>query len=141
LYKIWGLFDWANPDNPYPKDDSLSLIYTRTRLRCRRVLEHLFRVHSPEVFESIIDCWNQDKSVRIYLNPVLPHLDVVQVPPAAAFELVDVLIASAQSTVHMICESISTRISGVSEKTKKQAINPDLLVHLCSLLSLIEQIL
>jgi hypothetical protein len=42
--------------------------------------------------------------------------------------LVDVLIASAQSAVHMICESITCRISGVSEKTKKQAINPDLLV-------------
>jgi hypothetical protein len=28
----------------------------------------------------------------------------------------------------MICESITCRISGVSEKTKKQAINPDLLV-------------
>lgn len=51
-----------------------------------------------------------------------------QTPYEQAFELVDVLIASAQSAVHMICESITCRISGVSEKTKKQAINPDLLV-------------
>jgi len=44
----------------------------------------------------------------------------------AAFELVDVLISTAQNAVHMICESISCRMSGVSEKNKKQAINPNL---------------
>jgi hypothetical protein len=44
----------------------------------------------------------------------------------AAFELVDVLISSAQTAVHMICESISYRLSGVSEKSKKQAVNPNL---------------
>lgn len=39
-----------------------------------------------------------------------------------SFELVDVLIASAQNTVHMICESITCRISG----TRRRAINPNL---------------
>ncbi|KAJ6623058.1 Dopey, N-terminal-domain-containing protein [Mycena sp. CBHHK59/15] len=113
LYTVWATMSWSDPASWSSKDETLSLIYTRTRLRCRRVLEHLFRVQSAEVFESIIDCWNRE----------LPES---QIPYEQAFELVDVLIASAQSAVHMICESITCRISGVSEKTKKQAINPDL---------------
>ncbi|KAJ7665387.1 Dopey, N-terminal-domain-containing protein [Mycena polygramma] len=113
LYLVWSTLTWSDRELWSSKDDSLSLIYNRTRLRCRRVLEHLFRVQSAEVFESIIDCWNRE----------LPES---QVPYEQAFELVDVLVASAQSAVHMICESITCRISGVSEKTKKQAINPDL---------------
>ncbi|KAJ7687383.1 Dopey, N-terminal-domain-containing protein [Mycena rosella] len=113
LYLVWSTLVWSDREVWSSKDETLALIYTRTRLRCRRVLEHLFRVQSAEVFESIIDCWNRE----------LPES---QIPYEQAFELVDVLIASAQSAVHMICESITCRISGVSEKTKKQAINPDL---------------
>jgi len=37
-------------------------------------------------------------------------------------------MANAQNTVHMTCESIWCRISGISEKSKRQAINPDLSV-------------
>jgi len=44
----------------------------------------------------------------------------------AAFEAVDILMANTQNTVHMTCESIWCRISGISEKSKKQAINPNL---------------
>ncbi|KAJ7269339.1 Dopey, N-terminal-domain-containing protein [Mycena haematopus] len=113
LYLVWSTLLWSDREIWSSKDDSLSLIYTRTRLRCRRVLEHLFRVQSAEVFESIIDCWNRETPES-------------HIPYEQAFELVDVLIASAQSAVHMICESITCRVSGVSEKTKKQAINPDL---------------
>ncbi len=46
---------------------------------------------------------------------------------SSAFELTDVLIANAQSAVQMICDSISGRISGLLEKTRKQAMNPELL--------------
>jgi hypothetical protein len=60
LYSIWVTFESTNPQPRTPKDDSLSYIYNRTRGRCRRVLEHLFRAHSAEVLESIIDCWNND---------------------------------------------------------------------------------
>jgi len=64
LFCIWDGMVWAQPQSRTSKDDSLSLIYNRTRLRCRRVLEHLFQVHSAEVFESIVDCWNREGSVR-----------------------------------------------------------------------------
>jgi hypothetical protein len=50
------------------------------------------------------------------------------ISPDAAFELVDVLIANAQNVVHVICESITCRVSGTSEKSKRQAINPNLCV-------------
>ncbi|KAK0500731.1 Dopey, N-terminal-domain-containing protein [Armillaria luteobubalina] len=113
LYSIWGLLCWADPETRAPKDESTSLIYNRVRLRSRRVLEHLFRVQSPEVFEAVVDCWNKDAGV-------------VTAASSSAFELTDVLIASAQSAVHMICDSISGRISGLLEKTRKQAMNPEL---------------
>ncbi|KAG5643542.1 hypothetical protein DXG03_000683 [Asterophora parasitica] len=113
LYLVWGTLLWTNPTTRSSKDESLSLVYNRTRIRCRRVLEHLFRVQSVEVFESIVDCWSRDLP-----NPIMS--------PAAAFELLDVLVSSAQNAVHMICESILCRISGVSEKTRKHSINPNL---------------
>jgi hypothetical protein len=133
LFSIWATLAWTSPQPPKPKDESLSIIYNRTRLRCRRVLEHLFRVQSGEVFESIVDCWNRDIPfpVRRTYSSFIVEADRIQdskVPTDAAFELVDVLIANAQSVVHMICESISCRVSGISERTKKQAINPNLLV-------------
>ncbi|CAK5264480.1 unnamed protein product [Mycena citricolor] len=113
LYLVWSTLAWEERSTWSSKDETLELIYSRTRLRCRRVLEHLFRVQSAEVFESIIDYWNRE----------LPES---QLPYEQAFELVDVLISSAQGVVHMVCESITIRMTGVSEKTKKQAINPDL---------------
>lgn len=106
------------------------MIYTRTRLRCRRVLEHLFRVQSSEVFESIVDWWSRDLTVihfsslrrSVFIWPI----QLSATSPDAAFELVDVLVANAQNAVHIICESISVRLFGGSERSKKQALNPNL---------------
>lgn len=47
---------------------------------------------------------------------------------SAAFEIVDHLASSAQNVVHMICESISSRTPGLSDRTKKQAATPNLWV-------------
>ncbi|PFH49049.1 hypothetical protein AMATHDRAFT_5245 [Amanita thiersii Skay4041] len=112
LYTVWGSLVWNAPKDYSSSDDSLAFIYSRTRLRCRRVLEHLFRMQSAEVLESIIDCWNRGASTSV-ISPDVP------------FELVDVLIASAQSAVHMICECIMYRVSP-AERAKKQALNPNL---------------
>ncbi|KIM47693.1 hypothetical protein M413DRAFT_439360 [Hebeloma cylindrosporum] len=113
LYSFWASLIWKTPETWSPENDSLSMIYTRTRLRCRRVLEHLFRVQSSEVFESIVDWWSRD-------------LTLSATSPDAAFELVDVLVANAQNAVHIICESITIRLFGGSERSKKQALNPNL---------------
>ncbi|KAF9447031.1 hypothetical protein P691DRAFT_803039 [Macrolepiota fuliginosa MF-IS2] len=112
LYSIWSTLLWTKSETESARDESLSMIYNRTRVRCRRALEHLFRMQSAEVFESIVECWNRDK-------PTGPSAE-------AAFEIVDILVSNAQNAVHMTCESIWCRISGVSEKSKKQAINPNL---------------
>src|ERR1700683_4624277 len=61
LYSIWATLAWSKPSLWSSKDDSLSMIYSRTRVRCRRVLEHLFRMQSAEVLESIIECWGRDE--------------------------------------------------------------------------------
>ena len=48
------------------------------------------------------------------------------VETSTAYDLVDVLTASAQNAVHMLCESISCRTPGLSERTKKVAAFTDL---------------
>lgn len=55
---------WSEPETWSARDESLSLIHTKTRARCRRVFEHLFRVQSAEVLELIIECWSREHSVR-----------------------------------------------------------------------------
>ncbi|KAI0756510.1 Dopey, N-terminal-domain-containing protein [Daedaleopsis nitida] len=115
LYSMWDkLFlphegDWAS------REDSLSLIYSRARTRSRRVLEHLFRAHSTEVLEAVVDCWYEQ---------VLARPDKAET--SAAYDLVDVLTSSAQNAVHMLCESISCRTPGLSERTKKAVALGDL---------------
>src|ERR1700760_4687346 len=65
LYLIWGSTGWSEWENHSSKNASLALAYSKARNRSRRVLEHLFRTHSYEVFESIINCWNQGYDVCI----------------------------------------------------------------------------
>ncbi|KAH8991959.1 Dopey, N-terminal-domain-containing protein [Lactarius akahatsu] len=113
LYSVWAATAQTELRSSTPKYEMLSLVCTKTRTRCRRVFEHLFRLQPAEVLESIIDCWNSERSATS-----------LSVTPA--FELVDALAASAHNVVHMICESISCRISGLSDRNRKQVINPNL---------------
>ncbi|KAI8981167.1 Dopey, N-terminal-domain-containing protein [Trametes punicea] len=113
LYAIWDRFVITQDDRRGSQEESLSLIYVRARNRARRVLEHLFRVHSSEVLEAIIDCWHEQ-------NAAWP--DGVEM--SAAYDLVDILTASAQNAVHMLCESISSRTPGLLERMKKSAVLP-----------------
>ncbi|TDL20872.1 hypothetical protein BD410DRAFT_840852 [Rickenella mellea] len=43
--------------------------------------------------------------------------------PDVAFEIIDFLTSSAQNVVHMLCESILTRLSSGNERSRKEAIN------------------
>ncbi|KAG9313948.1 Dopey, N-terminal-domain-containing protein [Chiua virens] len=115
LFSIWINLIWTSPSTRRSEDDSLIMIYSRTRGRCRRVLEYLFRAYPSEVLEGVISCWERD----LNRHPKSPSSS-----ESAAFELVDILIASAHSAVHMICESIAIRSSGGSERSRKY-INPD----------------
>ncbi|KAE9401014.1 hypothetical protein BT96DRAFT_956680 [Gymnopus androsaceus JB14] len=112
LYLIWGTLAGQSPSTSHPEMNPWLSYTIEHGYACRRVLEHIFRVQSAEVFESIVDCWNRD-------------MFEYRVSADASFELIDVLVSSAQNVVHMICESISLRLSPPSEK-KKQATNPDL---------------
>ena len=91
------------------------MIYSRTRGRCRRVLEYLFRAYPAEVLEGVVSCWDRDLTL---------HSRDSKPAESAAFELVDVLIASAHSAVHMICESVVIRSSGGSERSRRY-VNPE----------------
>lgn len=116
LFATWVNLVWKDSNPKRPEDDSLSMIYGRTRARCRRVLEHLFRAHSGEVFDSVIICWERD--LTLYTSDSRQTED-------AAFELVDVLVANAPSAVHMICEGVTNRTSGAPGSMRKY-VNPNL---------------
>ncbi|KAJ8582095.1 hypothetical protein M405DRAFT_582865 [Rhizopogon salebrosus TDB-379] len=112
LLAIWVNMVWHDTSSLRPEVDSLSMIFNRAHSRCRRVLEHLFRAHPTEVLESIIECWDRDALLRSKSSDR---------PATGVFDLVDVLIANAQSAVHMICDSISVRNSNSSERSRKPA--------------------
>ncbi|KAH9982294.1 Dopey, N-terminal-domain-containing protein [Lactifluus volemus] len=113
LYAIWATMGQTKLRTSTSKHEMLSLICAKTRTRCGRLFEHFFRLQPSEVLESIVDCWNMERPLAS--SPIIP-----------AFELVDVLATNAHNVVHMICESISCRISGLSDKNRKQVINPNL---------------
>lgn len=115
LFALWVNFIWTSSPSKRSEDDSLAMIYSRTRGRCRRVLEYLFRAYPSEVLEGVVSCWDRDLTL---------HSRDSKSVESAAFELVDVLIASAHSAVHMICESIVIRSSGGSERNRRY-INPE----------------
>ncbi|CCM03665.1 uncharacterized protein FIBRA_05809 [Fibroporia radiculosa] len=51
LYALWDLLSERN-QTLWPFS-----VYGKTRGRCRKVLEHLFRAHAPEVIESVVAHW------------------------------------------------------------------------------------
>ncbi|KAG9123031.1 hypothetical protein FRC07_000333 [Ceratobasidium sp. 392] len=96
LHSLWIASAWNPSSPPHAMDESISLTYARSRLRCRKVLERIFRVHSAEVLEIIIECWDKGEDSIV--------------ATMRTFEIVDLLAASAQTVVHMICENISARL-------------------------------
>ncbi|KAI6154002.1 Dopey, N-terminal-domain-containing protein [Pisolithus tinctorius] len=110
LFAIWINLVWTAPSSRRSKDDSLSIIYSRTRARCRRALEHLSRAHPNEVLESLVICWDRDLTL---------HSRDPKQAEDATFELVDTLIASAHSAVHMVCESVGARTPGLAGGSRK----------------------
>ncbi|KAI6031355.1 Dopey, N-terminal-domain-containing protein [Pisolithus microcarpus] len=110
LFAIWINLVWTAPSSRRSEDGSLSVIYNRTRARCGRALEHLSRAHPNEVLESLVICWDRDLTLYSR-DPKLAE--------DAAFELVDTLISSAHSAVHMICESIVARTPGLPSGGRK----------------------
>ena len=63
LYAMWDKLIIPEGSHWASREESLALIYTRSRNRSRRVLEHLFRAHSSEVLEAVVDCWQEQVAV------------------------------------------------------------------------------
>ncbi|CAE6407081.1 unnamed protein product [Rhizoctonia solani] len=95
LHSLWIASAWNPSTPPHAVDESISLTYGRARMRCRKVFERVFRVQSADVLEILVDCWDKGESSS----------DMT----LRTFEIVDLLAASAQTVIHMLCESISTR--------------------------------
>ncbi|KAH9858301.1 Dopey, N-terminal-domain-containing protein [Lenzites betulinus] len=116
LYAMWDKLIIPQDGRWGSQEESLVLIHSRARTRTKRVLEHLFRAHSSEVLEAVVDCWH---------DQVLARPDSVDT--SSAYDLVDVLTANAQNAVHMLCESIACRTPGLLERTKRTIALVDLL--------------
>lgn len=66
---------------------------------------------------------------RLLLRHGLTQLIQGTLKSSGTFEIVDILSASAQTVVHMLCESISHRVSPAPERSRKIALNPNLCVQ------------
>lgn len=110
LHALWIASAWNPSSPPHAMDESISLTYGRARLRCRKVLERIFRVQSAEVLEIIVECWDKgEESAAMTMR---------------TFEIVDLLAASAQTVVHMLCESISSRLSNnLGDRGRRPSLN------------------
>lgn len=75
---------------------SRSYAFPKIKSRCRRSLEKLYRNHSGEVVESLIDCWVDSSAGGENAGEY-------------AFEILDTLAPSAQIVVTFLCDVISTR--------------------------------
>ncbi|EJU02805.1 hypothetical protein DACRYDRAFT_94483 [Dacryopinax primogenitus] len=93
---------------------ALDSVYSRTKSRSRKVLERLWKAQPTEVFESIIELWHRDT------EPTLGR-DTIN---SITFEMVDSLTSSAQTVVHMVCESALARTPVQADRPKKYAMNP-----------------
>lgn len=117
----------------HPAYDTLALIFSRTNNRCRKAFEKLFHAHSFEVTESVIECWSIDQVYYIFSRKNVALISELsqdkQKSEQVSFDIVDFLTSSAQNVVHMVCESISLRISPSNER-RKQVLNPEL--YVCS---------
>ncbi|KZO91887.1 hypothetical protein CALVIDRAFT_601960 [Calocera viscosa TUFC12733] len=93
---------------------SLGNVYSRTKARSRKVLERFWKAQPTEVLESIVEFWHRDT------EPTLGRDKINTV----TFEMVDSLTSSAQTVVHMVCESALARTLVQAERPKRSAMNP-----------------
>ncbi|KAG8881950.1 hypothetical protein FRB98_004046 [Tulasnella sp. 332] len=116
LYSTWILTSAASINQSETAiSESYTLIFSRVRTRCKKVLERLFRVQSGEVLECLIECSRRSDDI----------IDAVT-KANATYEIVDILSASAQTVVHMLCESISHRVLTSPERSRRLAVNTKL---------------
>ena len=87
----------------------LESLAAKVRLRCRRALEKIYRSHSAEVVESLLECWQRSRSGETK-------------SAEAVFALLDLVAPSAQIVVTFLCDSLSAR-SG--ERAARRDANTD----------------
>ncbi|KAJ1302793.1 hypothetical protein OPQ81_003100 [Rhizoctonia solani] len=108
LHSLWIASAWNPSLPPHAIDESISLTYGRARMRCRKVFERIFRVQSTDVLEILVDCWDKGESS--------PDMTL------RTFEIVDILAASAQTVIHMLCESISMRTINLGDRGRRGSV-------------------
>ncbi|CAE6451535.1 unnamed protein product [Rhizoctonia solani] len=105
LHSLWIASAWNPSSPPHAVDESISLTYGRARMRCRKAFERIFRVQSTDVLEILVDCWDKGEGS--------PDMTL------RTFEIVDILAASAQTVIHMLCESISMRSASLGDRGRR----------------------
>ncbi|CAE6478176.1 unnamed protein product [Rhizoctonia solani] len=108
LHSLWVASAWNPSSPPHAIDESISLTYGRARMRCRKVFERIFRVQSTDVLEILVDCWDKSENS--------PEMTL------RTFEIVDILAASAQNVIHMLCESISARSTNLGDRGRRGSV-------------------
>lgn len=133
MHSLWSVLGLVEASETPPFRSALASIAVRMRVRCMKTLEHLFKVQSSEVLESLIECWlitTTESSVCSCVRSFAKHYPSFHVTKnfdqkATSIEVIDALTASAQIVVQMICSSISSRVVAPT-RIKKTLFNPNL---------------
>lgn len=100
LHALWVVSSRRQMPHEDARSMSMSYAFPKIKSRSRRCLEKLYRNHSGELVESLIDCWIESSGGE----------DLGE----SAFEILDTLAPSAQIVVTFLCDVISTRTSSSS---------------------------
>ncbi|PWN52444.1 hypothetical protein IE53DRAFT_367211 [Violaceomyces palustris] len=109
LHSAWAMSEKAGSERD-AKTLMLENLTSKVKLRCRRAFERIYRAHSGEVVEYLVDCWLKSRD---------GSTDLAGRGSQAAFEVLDFVAPSAQIVVTFLCDVISTRTSPSSDRGKR----------------------
>ncbi|PWN45010.1 hypothetical protein IE81DRAFT_309697 [Ceraceosorus guamensis] len=109
------LYSTVRADRKLPLDSrglAFEAMAPKVRARCRRTLERLYRTHSGEVVESLIDCWDSDAR---------QEGAEASADAQCTFAILSFLAPSAQMVVTFLCDVLNTRTSTSISLSEKRA--------------------
>lgn len=129
VHSLWSILGALDGSEPSRLRNAFAPVAVRVRARCTKTLEHLFKVQSSEVLEALIECWllstsSQSVSVPSRLSCCLVESRLQTVDfRTTSINAIDLLSASAQIVVRMLCSSLTSRVT-VANRSKKSTLNP-----------------
>ncbi|PWZ01195.1 hypothetical protein BCV70DRAFT_199555 [Testicularia cyperi] len=117
---------WTSCGSELPNVDARSLsldnMMAKIKLRCRRALERIYRAHSAETIESLVDCWSRAVRTQRMRDRGSSSGGVVggERSVRTVFEILNTITPSTQIVVTFLCDVLGNRTSrSDSERSRR----------------------